>query len=367
MTAPYQHLGWIVSPYTQKTLAYFKYKNIPHIDRAPNVFELMHSTPKRVGKAIMPTVQTPEGQWLQDSTDIIDELETRFPEPSIIPTGAKQNIAAHLLELHGDEWLVLASLHYRWSRPKSADFIVNEFGRLALPFLPRFIGRIMGRKIRSQMTSYLPRFGIVGDTQKGLENFTENLLNQLETHFSQYPYFLGARPCVGDFAMFGQLYAHLYRDPGSTPLFDSKPNLVNWINRMLDPDAHAEKGDFLPDDRVPDTLTPILKTLFDEQFEFTTATINSVQNYVKQNPNAKRVSRITGEADFKIGGIQGKRSMFTFTQWKAQRVWDALHKLTGKEAVEAKAWLKTLGGDALIDMKIEHRLKRENYKEVLDC
>ena len=365
MTAPYQHLGWIVSPYTQKTLAYFKYKNIPHVDRAPSAFELMHSTPKRVGKAIMPTVQTPEGQWLQDSADIIDELEKRYPEPSITPSGAKQNIAAHLLELHGDEWLVLASLHYRWSRPKSAEFIVNEFGRLALPFLPRFIGRIIGRKIRGQMSGYLPRFGIVGNTQQGLEHFTENLLTQLETHFSQHAYFLGDRPCVGDFAMFGQLYAHLYRDPGSTPLFDGKSNLVNWIHRMLDPDTHGIKGDFLENDKIPVTLEPILKTLFDEQFEFTLKTVNSVQDYVAQHPNAKRVSRITGETEFKIGGVQGKRSMFTFTQWKVQRVWDALHNLKGNDAEEAKNWLTSIGGEALIDMKIEHRLKREGYKEVL--
>jgi hypothetical protein len=120
----------------------------------------MHSTPKHVGKAIMPTLQTPEGDWLQDSTHMIDTLEQRYPDNSITPSGAKQNIVAHLFELHGDEWLVLSSLHYRWSRPDSAEFIVNEFARLGVPFLPRFIGRVVGRTIRDKMKIYLPKFGI---------------------------------------------------------------------------------------------------------------------------------------------------------------------------------------------------------------
>ena len=330
MAKEYQHLGWIVSPYSQKTLAYFKFKRIPHNNRAPNVLELTLSIPKRVGKSIMPTVQTPEGDWWQDSSEIIDNLEQRNPELSITPQGAKQKIAAHLLELHGDEWLVLSALHYRWSRPDSADFIVSEFARLGVPFLPRFIGRLVGKHIRNMMKSYLPRFGVVGDARKGLETFTENLLAQLEKHFKDYPYLLGERPCIGDFSMFGQIYAHLYRDPGSKSLFDDKPNLVSWIDRMLDPDS-TKKGNFLRDDEIPTTLEPILKTIFAEQFEFSSEVVKNIQDYAKNHPEAKRVSRIIGQTDFKIGGIDGKRSMFSFVQWKVQRAWDALATLVDKE------------------------------------
>lgn len=365
MAKVYQHLGWIVSPYSQKTLAYLKFKRIPHNNRAPNVLELTLSIPKRVGKSIMPTVQTPEGDWWQDSSEIIDNLEQRNPELSITPQGAKQKIAAHLLELHGDEWLVLSALHYRWSRPDSADFIVGEFARLGVPFLPRFIGRLVGKHIRNMMKSYLPRFGVVGDARQGLETFTENLLAQLEEHFKHHPYLLGDRPCIGDFSMFGQIYAHLYRDPGSKPLFEGKPHLVSWIDRMLDPDS-TKKGNFLRDDKIPTTLEPILKTIFAEQFEFSNEVVENVQTYASKNPEAQRVSRIIGQTDFKIGGIDGKRSMFSFVQWKVQRAWDALNNLQGSEAEDAKQWLRSLSGDALIDLKIQHRIKRENFREVLE-
>lgn len=361
----YQHLGWVVSPYSQKTLAYLKFKRIPHQDRAPNVIELLYSIPKRVGKSIMPTLQTPEGDWWQDSSEIIDNLEQRFPQLSITPHGAKQQIAAHLLELHGDEWLVLASLHYRWSRPTSADFIVNEFARLGAPFLPRFIGRLVGKRIRNMMKAYLPRFGITGDARTGLETFTEGLLAQLEIHFSQHHFLLGDRPCVGDFALFGQLYAHLYRDPGSKPLFDDKPNVVSWINRMLNPEQ-TQVGNFLTNDQVPETLEPILKILFAEQFNFSAEVIEKIQTHVDQHPDARRVSRILGQTDFTIGGVKGKRSMFSFVQWKVQRPWKVLTGLTGPEAEEVTRWLQSINGQGLIDLDIRHTLKRINHREVLE-
>jgi hypothetical protein len=134
---------------------------------------------------------------------------------------------------------------------------------------------------------------------------------------------------------------------------------------MLNPDSTI-KGDFLSNDQIPTTLTPLIKTIFAEQFEFSNTVVSSIQDYANNKPDAKRVSRITGQADFKIGGIDGKRSMFSFVQWKVQRVLDALHHLNGAEADDAKAWLKTIGGDALIDMKIEHRLNREGHREVLE-
>jgi hypothetical protein len=165
--------------------------------------------------------------------------------------------------------------------------------------------------------------------------------------------------------MFGQIYAHLYRDPGSKPLFEDKPHVVSWINRMLDPDK-TKKGNFLRDDEVPATLKPILKTLFAEQFEFSQSVVDNIQKFTDDNPQAKRVSRIIGESDFMIGGVAGKRSMFSFVQWKVQRVWDALHCLKGKEADDAKEWLQSINGDALINLDIRHRLKRVNFHEILE-
>ena len=369
--AVYQHNGWIVSPYSQKTLAYLKYKGIPHRNHAPNGYQLMRSIPKHVGKAVMPTVQTPDGQWLQDSADIIDYFEQHYPQHSIQPHTPKQQLVAHLLELHGDEWLVLPALHYRWSDARNRDFIVGEFGRYALPGMPGFIRKLAGNRIGDMMMRYLPRFGIVGETENGVRRYTEQLITLLEEHFKLYKYFLGNRPCVGDFAFFGPLFAHLYRDPGSTFLFADSPNLVQWIQCLLTSDGSAAAEDdhpqqrFLPDDEIPHTLVPILQLIFAEQLPFCSSVIDAINRYVDEHPQATRVPRIIGDGEFVIGGVKGQRKQFSFIQWKVQRCLAVYQQLTAAEKPDVDQWLQDIGGDALTRLHIKHPLKRENFKEVL--
>ena len=125
-------------------------------------------------------------------------------------------------------------------------------------------------------------------------------------------------------------------------------------------------GNFLTNDQVPETLEPILKTLFAEQFIFSAEVIEKIQTHVDQHPDAKRVSRILGQTDFTIGGVKGKRSMFSFVQWKVQRPWKVLTGLTGSEAEEVTRWLQSINGQGLIDLDIRHTLKRINHREVLE-
>jgi len=221
------------------------------------------------------------------------------------------------------------------------------------------------------MMSYLPRFGIVGETEQGVRRYTEKLIALLEEHFKQHKYFLGNRPCVGDFAFFGPLYAHLYRDPGSRKLFDHAPNLVQWIERLLNADGNeATPADcvryrFLPGDEVPQTLTPVFQLIFAEQFRFSVGVIDKINQYVAEHPNAKRVSRIVGEGGFKIGGVKGTRKEFSFTQWKVQRAHDIYTQLSAEDKSSVDHWLDSVDGEAFKTLQIKHPMKRENYREVL--
>lgn len=46
-----------------------------------------------------------------------------------------------------------------------------------------------------------------------IEKSWESMLDDMSKHFDNHPYFLGGQPCIGDFAMGGMMYAHLFRDP----------------------------------------------------------------------------------------------------------------------------------------------------------
>ena len=74
---------------------------------------------------VVPQLQLPDGSFVQDSSDIIEAVERRFPRlPPVIPCAAaggradgrpRQRLACKLLELFGDEWLLTAAFHWRWA------------------------------------------------------------------------------------------------------------------------------------------------------------------------------------------------------------------------------------------------------------
>ena len=131
MTQGYTLYGAEVSYFTGKVRAYLRYKRIPFSEVLATREVYREIILPRVGWPVIPVVVTPEDETLQDSTDIIDELERRFPGSSIYPITPRQRLAALLLEVNGDEWLKIPAMHYRWN--KNYDFAIAEFGKLQMP------------------------------------------------------------------------------------------------------------------------------------------------------------------------------------------------------------------------------------------
>lgn len=360
------HYGWLVSPYSAKTRAYLRFKGTPFEDVPPSVPRLFWTIRRAVGAPVMPTVRLKKsGEWLQDTTEIIDRLEAQARGPAITPPGAAQRVADRLLELHGDEWLPMAALHFRWNRPGNVRFALDEFGKYGLPWLPRPLAVRLVKPMAEKMRSYLPKLGITGELERGVERYSARLIEHLNTHFEQHDFLLGGRPCLGDFALFGPLWAHLYRDEASTELFAAAPALVRWFERLLTPAPSA--GEFLADDRVPETLDPIFRDLFGEQFPFVERLIQAIDAYCEEHPDAHRVPRALGDAPFAIGGVQGTRKLITYSQWMAQRPIDAYAAVSPTDRPRVDAWLQRVGGlEALQRTQIRHRLCRKAFKMVRD-
>lgn len=125
----YTQIGVQLSLYSGKTRAYLLHKRIPFVERASNPWEFFVTLPRRTHAAAVPVVITPEGEWLQDSSHIIDTLERRFPERPVLPATPVLRFAAYLFELWGDEfWLPLA-MHTRWSHAdESTPLFVHDAG-----------------------------------------------------------------------------------------------------------------------------------------------------------------------------------------------------------------------------------------------
>ncbi len=357
------HFGWAVSPYSAKTRSYLKYIHHDFDDREPSVFTLAVSIKKAVGRPIMPTVRLTDGRWLQDSSVIIDHYEGTGEYPSVHPPGRLQKFAAALLEVFADEWLPMTALHYRWHVAQNEQFALNEFARCGLPFLPRFIGRRAIAGFAAKMKSYLPVLGVSDATVAGVQETARLTISVLNDQFAQTRFVFGDRPCTADFSLYGPLWAHLYRDPGSRYLFDEAPHVVRWMEELTQGVTSA--GDFLPDDQVSLALDPLFECVFNDQWSWIRILCGSIEDYCEANPSASRVPRALGKAPFVVRGVQGQRKLVTFVQWKAQRAVSAYESETADPWIQRVLKLSDdgLAGEVIPNIRFPFELK--SFKTVL--
>ncbi len=83
--APVRLIGHEFSLYSGKARAYLRYKQIPFIESSTPEDRALIS--EQVGRRVIPVVVTADGECVQDTTEIIDYFERRYPEPSVYPAG----------------------------------------------------------------------------------------------------------------------------------------------------------------------------------------------------------------------------------------------------------------------------------------
>lgn len=363
----YQLYGSEVSYFTGKVRAYLRYKRIPFA-QYPNSPENYRTViVPRVGWRVIPVVVTPEGETLQDSSDIIDAFEIRFPQAPVYPATTRQRLAALLLEVYGDEWLKLPAMHYRWA--KNYDFIISEFGKMVAPQLTGEAQRDAAIAASKPFAGSLPFLGVTPATQAAIEKSYESLLGELDPHFSNHDFLFGSRPSIGDFGLIGPLYAHLYRDPASGELMKRiAPHTALWVQRMMKP-LDPEGGDFLANDQIPATLIPILHRMMREMLPVLVSTAHHLQNWVVGHPGAKtgaqEIPRAIGMHDFILEGVKEQRAIFPFDLWMLQRPLDCIAGLDADQRLRAADLLADVGGETLMAFPAFPRLTRRNFRLAL--
>ena len=110
----YRIFGVELSPYSVKVRSYFRYKGIPH-EWVVRSAARMEEFRQHAKLPLVPLVIAPAGESLQDSTPILEEMEKRFPEPSIHPEEPLAAFVSALIEEYADEWGNKPMFHYRWT------------------------------------------------------------------------------------------------------------------------------------------------------------------------------------------------------------------------------------------------------------
>lgn len=252
----YRIHGMSQSYFTRKMTAYFEYKGIPALLRR---FSGMSAEALAAGwPGGVPYVTTPEGELMWDSTAMIHHLERRFPEPSVLPSDPVQLFLAYLVEDVADEWLYRVAVGSRWFCDENSAVGGFELARdvsVTAPIPADTAKMAVGAHVRSSC-------GPIGVSEESIAFWIDQVLKPwlrvASAHFAHWPYLLGERPSIADFAIFGGSAAHFVNDPLCRRWADAEgPELVRHTHRLLEPEDQAF-GAWAPAGDVPDTLVALL-------------------------------------------------------------------------------------------------------------
>jgi glutathione S-transferase len=358
--AKHQLIGAQVSYYTGKVRAYLRYKGIPFDEIAATRDIYRDVILPRTGVRFIPILISDDDIAVQDSAEIIRFLEQRYPQAAVYPDTPVQRLVALLFEVYGDEWLVIPAMHYRWSFPENRAFAIQEFGRLSAPDASPEEQQAIGEKLSGPFAGALPALGVSATSAPAVEASYLAFLQEFDAHLNEHPFLLGTRPSIGDFSLFGPLYAHLYRDPLSGRLMKTHaPRVAEWVQRMLEPEPCA--GDFLPDDQIPATLVPLLRRMFEEQGPVLVSTIEHVEAWARDD-EGPLLPRAIGTHTFRIGPVAEQRGVFPFNLWRWQGAHDQYHRGTPAERSRADELLSLAGDLEMLRKPIRQRIARKENR-----
>ncbi|NJN52866.1 MAG: glutathione S-transferase family protein [Gammaproteobacteria bacterium] len=241
MDAKYRVFGSEMSPYSIKVRAYCRYKGVPYVwipRRPDNEAEF-----KQFAKLpLVPTVATPDGQGLQDSTPIMEYLDARFPKPTTHPEDPALDFLSVLVEEFGDEWGNKLMFHHRWWAEVDQMATASTLARSMAPSADDDAIAGMASVVRERMTSRGHFVGSSAATAPLIRKYLLQLLEVLQAHLDTRPYLFGSRPAFGDFGLAAQLYEASI-DPTCGGIMRARAgHVLDWCHRMLEPrnDGHFE-------------------------------------------------------------------------------------------------------------------------------
>ncbi len=379
------------SYYVAKVRSYFRKKGLPFEERLCNGSHFLDVVVPKVGLHTMPIVETSNGEFVQDTTQIIDFLEARHPNPPVYPLGPKQRLVALLFELYGDDGLLKAGVHYRWHYlDENRDFLLQEFASTLDPNENRFLDHSRSSttlEIAEEMARSLPEMAdTLGADETGapaIEASYEEFLDLFEIHCQHYPFLLGGRPSIGDFGLAGPFGGHLARDPYPADMVKRRAaSVYRWVERMNTQDSGMAffpdmQRDFLADDEIPDTLLPILRLIADDYMPEIESILEFMGEWVRTHPDFPSGTpinppgvlllgsrNILGTHTVEMRGTPLTQPVRYYSQWMFQRVLDHYASLGATDRTDVDSLLDSTGLLPYLNLEVPRRMERLDNQEV---
>lgn len=348
-----------ISYFSAKPRPALRYKHVPFDEILPTPRAYREVIRPRTGLSQIPVLVTPDGEVIQDSSEILDELERRFPDPPLYPRTPVQKMVGLVLELYADEFMLLPGVHYRWSFPESATKALAEFA--ALSGDPD-----TATTFAENVQTFTRLLGASPETAPAIEAHTVELLDAFEAHLAVHPFVLGGRPSLGDCALMGPIYPHLYNDAVPGRLVRERLKVCHWIQRMNYPDPDAD-GEWVGGDAIPPALRPVVGLAGRDGVPFVLDVARAFERWADQNAlHEGFLPRVVGMHRSSLRGIEFERVTTPYSMWMVQRVVDTYRGLPAVERAAVDAAFAGTGVEALLAFVPRRRVRRNPCRLVLE-
>ena len=391
----YTLYGAPVSLYTGKARSYLRTQGIDFVEVAPGSDRYLHHVVPSVGRWIIPCMETPDGEIVQDGADIIDHFEKgsgkhlrRF---SAYPDSPVLLAVSHLFELFGGEGMLRPAMHYRWNfDEQNLAFLSSEFA-LVTPGAVHDHEAFLHNSGRMRKAAV--NFGVTPASFGAIEAAFEEWLDLFSAHLVDHPYLLGGHPTIGDYGLIAAMWAHLYRDPAPSMLIKQRaPRVGRWVERMTsaEPYLHeyADADGALIDDPalvdnavLPDTLLGLMRYVAEEYLPEITAHVEAANQWLADNPDIEPGTNgldnpgargLTGggglvgggAATFEWRGQELTTGVMPYRFWLMQRLHDDLAAADDAAQSRTRTLFSDTGLEALLDLRTLRRVERQGHLEV---
>ncbi|MFA0812720.1 glutathione S-transferase [Microbulbifer epialgicus] len=381
MKKTYKLYGMSASLYTAKARSYLRKQNIDFVEFGVNNFHYSQQLLPKLGRLIMPVIESPGGQLVQDSSDIIDYFEQQGgARKPAYPSNVVLQAISYLFELFGSEGLLRPAMHYRWNfDTQNLPYIKDEFiAGLAPANADSQTEDALFDFASSRMRKACRGFGVTEQSETLIEASYSEFLQLFSSHLQDFPYLLGHRPTLGDYALMGPLYAHLYRDPAPGMLMRQQaPAVARWVERMnTREDYWVEHSDVAPPlidpQSLPTTLKALMQYIAVEYLPEIEAHVQFANHWLRQRPTLEAgtngmddpTTRTIGRAEFDWRGIRLTTLVIPYRFYLLQRLQDCFQNATRQAQSEIEALFADTELLSLLTLTTDRKIERPQFFEV---
>ena len=371
---PWVLYGMPGSLYTARARSYLRKQGLPLEERAPGDPRFAAEVLPRIGRWIVPVVQTPTGELVQDGAANIDHGEDEgLAVRSAHPVDPAARVVAHLFDLFGGEGLLRPAMHYRWNfDADNLAFLRRDFVRSLNPAADAETGDGVFAFASDRMRQAMRSFGVTPGSIPTVEASYLDFLRRLDAHLEIYPYLLGDAPSLGDYGLIAPLHAHLSRDPHPSALMKRHgPNVWRWVERMTTRDDDAGEYLALPPPAVPvlesASLARLLAFVAEDYLPELAAMVGWLNAWLAvQDGSAldhKPIPRIVGHMDLIWRGHALSVAVMPYRLWLLQKVQAAAAALNDAERARLRTLFEPAGRWPLLDLKTHRPVVRRDHRE----